>query len=133
MPSTPTHHLHHLLRVDASEKAVGAVLEQLPNTTDPVTAEDSLQRKTVPVAFMSRKLTPGQTKSWPMSEKEAYSIILALKKWASWIGLQQVVVLSDHKSLEEWAKETMAKPTGPTGRQAHCHELFRHFKVDVGG
>ena len=26
----------------------------------------------------------------------------------------------------------MAKPTGPTGRQARWHELLSHFKVDVG-
>ena len=34
------------------------------------------QRKTVPVAFMSRKLTQGQ-RNWVAREQETYAIILA--------------------------------------------------------
>ena len=81
---------------------------------------------------MSRKLSPGQAQKWIVREKEAYAIVCALKKWASWIGLQPVLILSDHKSLEEWANEHLDKPTGPTGRQARWHLLLSHFKVDVG-
>ena len=69
-----------VLRVDAQERAIGAVLEQLPNAQGPITPEDSLEKRTVPVAFMSRKLTPGQSAKWIVREKEAYAIVCALKK-----------------------------------------------------
>ena len=121
-----------VLRVDAQERAIGAVLEQLPNAQGPITPQDSLEKRTVPVAFLSRKLTPGQAAKWIVRGKEAYAIVCALKKWASWIGLQPVLILSDHKSLEEWAHEVLDKPTGPSGRQARWHLLLSHFKVDVG-
>ena len=78
------------------------------------------------------KLTPGQAKNWVVREKEAYAIVSALKKWASWIGLQPVLILSDHKSLEEWAAETLGKPTGLSGRQARWHLLLSRFNVRVG-
>ena len=100
-----------VLRVDAQERAIGAVLEQLPNAQGPITPQDSLEKRTVPVAFLSRKLTPGQAAKWIVREKEAYAIVCALKKWASWIGLKPVLILSDHKSLEEWAHEVLDKPT----------------------
>ena len=46
-----------VLRVDASKYAVEAALEQLLNEERCPTKEDVLNRTTVPVAFMSRKLT----------------------------------------------------------------------------
>ena len=52
-----------ILRVDASQFAVGGVLEQLKDDEDKTripTAEDVRAGKTMPVAFMSRKLTEGQ-------------------------------------------------------------------------
>ena len=121
-----------VLRVDASEKAIGAVLEQLPNANGPITPSQTLNGQTVPVAFMSRKLSPGQAKKWHVKEKEAYAIVMALRKWASWVGLQPLLILSDHKSLEEWAHEVLDSPTGPTGRQARWHMLLSHFNVTVG-
>ena len=69
-----------VLRVDASDKAIGAVLEQLPGAKGPITTSQALSNKTVPVAFMSKKLTPGQAKKWYVREKEAYAIVMALKK-----------------------------------------------------
>ena len=121
-----------VLRVDASERAIGAVLEQLPDAKKDISPEEATSGKTVPVAFLSRKLTPGQAAKWSVKEKEAYAIVSALKKWASWIGLQPLLVLSDHKSLEEWSHEVLDTPTGPTGRQARWHMLLSHFKVTVG-
>ena len=43
-----------------------------------------------------------------------------------------MLVLSDNKSLEEWAHEVLNTPTGPTGRQARWHMLLSHFNVTVG-
>ena len=56
------------------------------------TPEDVQQQKTVPVAFLSRKLTSSQ-RNWVPREQETYAIVLALMKWETWIGLQSVLVL----------------------------------------
>ena len=47
-------HKPFILRVDASKYAVGAALEQLLDEERCPTKEDVLNRKTVPVDFMSR-------------------------------------------------------------------------------
>jgi len=123
-----------ILRVDASDRAVGAALEQFADqrTTRP-TKDEVLQksRTSVPVAFCSRKLTPGQVRTWSPREKETYAIVLALQKWASWIGLQPLLVLTDHKSLEAWATEILDTPSGPAGRRARWHELLSKFDISV--
>ena len=67
---------------------------------------------------MSRKLTEAQRNTWTPRELETYAIILALQKWESWVGLQPVLVLTDHKSIEAWAKEVLDTPSGPVGRRA---------------
>ena len=112
-----------VLRTDASKYAVGAVLEQLQDETMAPTTEDVVNRKTVPVGFMSKKLTGGQ-RNWTPREQETYAIIMALKKWANVIGQQPVTVVTDHKSLEDWAKETLDTPSGPLGRRSRWHEFF---------
>ena len=55
-----------VLRTDASDFALGAVLEQQRDD------------KWVPVAFYSRKLARGQ-KNWTAREKETYAIVTALR------------------------------------------------------
>ena len=57
------------LRTDASHTAIGSVLEQKRNG------------RMVPVCFFSRKLTPSQV-NWTPREKETYSIVASLIKWA---------------------------------------------------
>jgi hypothetical protein len=120
-----------VLRVDASGYAVGATLEQLGEGDQKPTTQDVLEKKTVPVAFMSRKLTEGQRK-WTPRELETYAIILALQKWESWIGLQPVLVLTDHQSLEAWTKEVLDTPSGPVGRRARWHQIFSKYDLSVG-
>ena len=80
---------------------------------------------------MSRKLTEGQRK-WTPRELETYAIILALQKWENWIGLQPVLVLTDHQSLESWTKEVLDTPSGPVGRRARWHQIFSKFDLTVG-
>jgi hypothetical protein len=58
-----------VLRVDASRYAVGATLEQLIDGDRNPTPQDVLEGKTVPVAFMSRKLTKGQ-RNWVPRDKK---------------------------------------------------------------
>ena len=120
-----------MLRVDSSKYAVGATLEQLLDEKRKPTIEDVRQERTVPVAFLSRKLTPGQTR-WVPREQETYAIICALGKWKSWIGLQPVTILTDHKALEEWTHETLDPPSGPMGRRLRWHQTFSNFDITVG-
>ena len=117
--------LHHvqvdkpfILRTDASGYAIGAVLEQ------------EKDGQIVPVAFCSRKLRKSQ-RNWTPREQETYAIIMALRKWAGWIGYQPVVVLTDHKSLEDWVHEHVDTPSGPAGRRARWHETLSKFQIEV--
>ena len=95
------------------------------------TLEDATKQRTAPVAFCSRKLTESQARGWSAREKETYAVVLALQKWASWIGLQPVLVLTDHKALESWTKEALDTPSGPAGRRARWHELLSRFDLSV--
>ena len=77
-----------VLRTDASNYAISAVLEQV--------LDDG---RHVPVAFWSRVLAEGQRQTWTPCEKEAYAIVMALKKWAGYIAVHPVTVCTDHQSL----------------------------------
>ena len=120
-----------VLRVDASKYAIGATLEQLVDEMRNPTIEDVRQQKTVPVAFMSRKLAKEQ-RNWVPREQETYAIIMALEKWRSWIGLQNVLVLTDHKALQEWYTEKVDTPSGPIGRRLRWHQTLSKFDLEVG-
>ena len=75
-----------VLRTDASDYAVGAVLEQV-----------RCDGTHVRVAFWSRVPAEGQRRTWTAREKETYAIVCALRKWSGHIGLQPVVVCTDHQ------------------------------------
>ena len=109
-----------VLRTDASDYAVGAVLEQI--------RDDGSH---VPVAFWIRILAEGQRRTWTAREKETYAIVCALRKWSGHIGLQPVVVCTDHQSLQSWHKEHVDTPSGPAARRARWHETFAKFDLSV--
>ena len=96
-----------VLRTDASDYVVGAVLEQV--------RDDGLH---IPMAFWSRILVEGQCRTGTAREKETYAIVCALRKWSGHIGLQPVVVCTDHQSLQSWHKEHVDTPSGPAARRA---------------
>ena len=110
-----------LLRTDASDYAVGAVLEQI--------RDDGSH---VPVAFWSLILAEDQRRTWTAREKETYAIVCALRKWSGHIGLQPVVVCTDHQSLQSWHKEHVDTPSGPAARRARWHETFAKFDLPGG-
>ena len=105
-----------IMKVDASRYACGAVLEQ------------ERDGEVHPVAFFSRKFTQGQQK-WTPREQETYALVSALRKWAGWIGFQPVLVLTDHKALENWVTEFVDTPSGPAGRRARWHETMSKFDI----
>ena len=106
------------MRTDASDNAIGAVLEQ------------EREGKWVPVAFFSRKLGGSQL-NWTPREKETYAIVSSLRKWAGWIGFQPVLIKTDHRSLEDWVSEHVDTPSGPRGRRARWHETLSQFNLEV--
>ena len=120
-----------VLRCDASGYAIGATLEQLYDSNETPTAQDAIEGRTVPVAFLSRKLT-GSQRNWIPRGQETYAIILALQKWETWIGFQPVLVLTDHKSIESWTKEVLDTPCGPVGRRARWHQILSKYDLSVG-
>ena len=65
-----------ILRTDASDYAIGAVLEQV--------LDDG---RHVPMAFWSRVPAESQRRTWTPREKEAYAIVMAPRKWAGYIAL----------------------------------------------
>ena len=109
-----------VLRTDTSNSAVGAVLEQV--------LDDG---RHVPVAFWSRVLAEGQRRTWTPREKEAYAIVMALRKWAGYIALILVTVCTDHQSLQSWHKEHVDTPSGPAPRRARWHETLAKFDLTV--
>ena len=101
------------LRTDASDYAIGAVLEQM--------LDDG---RHLPVAFRSRVLAEGQRRTSTPREKEAYAIVMALRKWAGYIALPPVTTCTDHQSLQSWQKGQVDTPSGPASRRARWHETL---------
>ena len=88
-----------VLRTDASDFAIGAVLEQV--------LDDG---RHVPVAFWSRVLAEGQRRTWRPRAKEAYPIVMALRRWAGYIALHPFTVCTDHQRLQSKHKEHVDIP-----------------------
>ena len=109
-----------VLRTEASDYAVGAVLEQV--------LDDG---RHVPVAFWSRVLADGQRRTWTPGEKEAYAIVMALRKWARYIAPHPVTVCTNHQSLQLWHKEHVDIPSGPASQRARWHETLAKFDLTV--
>ena len=57
-----------VMRVDASGRAIVASVEQVSNGMEARTIEEMLKLKTVPVGFMSRKLTEFQMRTWDIRD-----------------------------------------------------------------
>ena len=58
-------------------------------------------------------------------------MVSSLQKWAGLIGLQPVLILTDHKSLEDWVREKIHTPSAPSGRRARWHERLSKFDLTV--
>ena len=77
-----------VLCTDASNYAIGAVLE-------PVLENG----RHVPVAYWSRVPAEGPRRMWTFRERQAYAVVMALRKWAQYVAPHPVMVCRDHRSL----------------------------------
>ena len=105
-----------VLRTDASDYVIGAVLEQVLD-----------DRRHVPMVFRSRVLAEGQRRIWAAREKEAYAIVMALRKQVGYIALHPVTVCTDHQSLQSWHKEQVDTPSGRASQRARWHKTLPKF------
>ena len=79
--------LETFLTTDASDVAIGAVLEQLhPDGRHPV-------------EFLSSRLNPAQVK-YPVHCKELLAIVSSLSKWRHYLQGKHVTVETDHNPLQ---------------------------------
>ncbi|XP_064468593.1 uncharacterized protein LOC135380865 [Ornithodoros turicata] len=78
----------YILATDASGSAVGACL-----------AQEHENGRECPVAFLSRKLTPAQTR-WATIEREAFAIIWSLQRLETWLFGATIKVVTDHNPLK---------------------------------
>ena len=75
------------LFVDASSFSLSGALTQIND-----------EGKHLPVAFVSKKLNETE-KKWSVIEKEAFAVIVALRKYRQWLIGSSVYVYSDHNPL----------------------------------
>ena len=120
-----------IIRVNDSGRAIRSALQQLFKDDGKVSLENARPDQTRPVAFMSRKLSTSLVKTWDVREVETYAMVSALEKWAGWIGLQPVLVLTDHKAIEAWSKDVLITLSGVSGRRARWHEKLSRFKITI--
>ena len=76
-------------------------------------------------------LAEGQRRTWTARNRETYAIICALRMWSRHIGLQPIVVCTDHQSLQSWHKELVDTPSGPAARRARWHGTLANFDLSV--
>jgi len=81
-----------IIETDASAMSVAAILNCR-----------RLDGSVAPVEFMSKKLSATERR-WPTRDREAYAIIVGLKKFDSYIRGRPVTINTDHKSLK-WMLE----------------------------
>ena len=105
--------------VDASLHTLSAVLTQ---TDDDGTV--------LPVAFSSTKLSQAQM-AWSTIEQEAYSVLVALKKYRNWIFGTQVTVYSDHNPLQ-YLIESAPKSTKLMRGLWLFKSFLSHLSIKVG-
>ena len=103
------HQLDYIIHTDASDYAIGAVLEQ----------NDGSGNR--PISFMSEKLNDHQI-NYPTHEKELYAIYKAIFNWRCYIEGGKVIVYTDNKGLQYLQTQSTVN-----SRQARwLLEIFRH-------
>jgi hypothetical protein len=109
----PDPDLPYQLETDASDFAVGAVLQQ----------NDGDGWK--PVAFHSRRLSNAE-ENYPTHEKELLAIISALKAFRIYLDGRPFTVLTDHASLQHFQDQPILSK-----RQARWLDLLQNFNMQI--
>jgi hypothetical protein len=109
----PDYSKPYLLRTDASDLAIGAVLSQADETG-----------KQRPIAFISRKLTPAELK-YNTTEKECLGIVHAVTKLHYYLYGSQFTVQTDHRNLAFMA----ASDNRRVQRWAQALAMY-HFRIE---
>jgi hypothetical protein len=76
----------YIVTCDASDIAIGAVLEQ------------EGEHGSHPVAYALRKLSSAE-KNYPVHERELLAIVYALKEWRPYLHVSRFVIKTDHNPL----------------------------------
>ena len=109
-PDAPT-----CIMADASDKAVGAVLQQ------------RFEEDWFPISYFSRKLTPAETR-YSAFDRELLAIYLAIRHFRHFVEGRQFHVLTDHKPL---AYALSSDSAGYTPRQVHHLDYISQFTSDI--
>jgi hypothetical protein len=88
----PDYNLDWILRTDASNYGIGAVLLQV--YIRPETSTEIMQ----PIGFFSEKFSPQATR-WSTIEQEAYAVYAAVKNFAYYLHCKEFVLETDHNNL----------------------------------
>ena len=102
------------LMTDASDFAIGAVLEQ-----------EHEPKKWFPIAYESRKLQPAEV-NYAVHEKEMLAIVHAIKLWRHYLEGRRFEVITDHQSLTYFKKQPSLSK-----RQARWNELLQSQDYDI--
>lgn len=103
-----------ILRTDASNYAVGAVLLQK--------TEDGDEK---PIEYASRLLTQAE-RNYSTSEREALAVVWALKKYQGYLDGAEVTLGTDHQPLR-WLMTLRS----PSGRLARWALLIQSFNLNI--
>jgi hypothetical protein len=116
----PDYSLDWILRTDASDYGIGAVLLQVFVKPD---GTSELQ----PIAFYSKKFSE-QAIKWPTIEQEGYAIYAAVKKFAYYLVGKEFIIETDHNNLRWMEASEVAKIVRwRIYLQGFCF-LIRHIK-----
>jgi hypothetical protein len=89
-----------ILRVDASDIAVGAVLLQVPE------GEESADKGMQPLGFVSQKFSE-QAQRWDSFKKEAYAIFYGVRAFSYFLRGKSFILETDHRNLVWMEKSTV--------------------------
>ncbi|GJP84341.1 hypothetical protein CLOP_g14407 [Closterium sp. NIES-67] len=104
----------YVIKADASDQAVGAVLMQDQG--------NGLQ----PIAYLSKKLH-GAELNYPIHDKEALAIVIAFKAWRCYLKGRRTTVYTDHCSL----KYLKTQPNLSRRQVRWIDFLETHFHYDI--
>lgn len=117
--ATMLHHPHHdaptCIAADASDHAVGAVLQQL------------IEGAWSPIAYFSKKLQPAETR-YSTFDRELLAVYLAIKHFRHFVEGRDFHVLTDHRPL---TFSLQAHHDRHSPRQARHLDFVAQFTTDI--